>query len=78
MKKRTRLILVALFASSICVASQAADSACAPILAASEAHAKADRTRVRMLTNNRSDEIEAMLVPEGMYIKAGDQGSTSR
>lgn len=76
MKTATQAILASVLAwFAMCSASHAADPACAPIIKAAEAHAKAERMRVRMLMNdpNRPDEIEAMIVPEGMYIKAGDQ-----
>lgn len=76
MKTTTKAVLTAMLAAfSMSSASHAADPACAPIIEAAEAHAKAERMRVRMQMNdpNRPDEIEAMIVPEGMYIKAGDQ-----
>ncbi|MGI9046355.1 MAG: hypothetical protein ACR2FI_06135, partial [Burkholderiales bacterium] len=53
--------------------SGAAD-ACASVPKAMDAHLKSERMKVRMLTSGQnSGETEAMIVPEGMYIKLNEQ-----
>lgn len=64
-----------IFAASLGIActANAADK-CDPVRKAMDAHLKSERMKVRMLTSGQhAGETEAMIVPEGMYIKLQEQ-----
>ncbi len=66
--------LIVMFTASLAIAfnASAADK-CAPVRKAMDAHLKSERMKVRMLTSGQTSETEAMIVPEGMYIKLNEQ-----